>query len=135
MQKYSSLYQAFQAYKQSVAGDQLHEELLRSLREDLQAAERCQEQCSTLKWDPEWIGAFETALPFVEKAIDEQRRFIESYEEIRRVDQARKTTVDSVRHLAEHSNLITRVQGDDIIPDKILNSIFTAGLNIFKHII
>ena len=120
MEKYRSLYQACCAYRDAVADDPLHAALLRALREDAQSTERCEDECSAVKWDPEWIEAFEAAMPYVVKAIDEQRRFIESFSEIRRVDQARKTTVDSVRHLAEHSNLISRVQGEDIIPEKIL---------------
>jgi len=120
MEKYRSLYQACCAYRDAVADDPLHAALLRALREDAQFTERCEDECSAVKWDPEWIEAFEAAMPYVVKAIDEQRRFIESFSEIRRVDQARKTTVDSVRHLAEHSNLISRVQGEDIIPEKIL---------------
>ena len=120
MEKYRSLYQACCAYRDAVADDPLHAALLRALREDAQSTEHCEDECSAVKWDPEWIEAFEAAMPYVVKAIDEQRRFIESFSEIRRVDQARKTTVDSVRHLAEHSNLISRVQGEDIIPEKIL---------------
>ena len=120
MEKYRSLYQACCAYRDAVADDPLHAALLRALREDAQFTERCEDECSAVKWDPEWIEAFEAAMPYIVKAIDEQRRFIESFSEIRRVDQARKTTVDSVRHLAEHSNLISRVQGEDIIPEKIL---------------
>ena len=120
MEQLSRLYQAFQNYQASVKGDPFHDSLLRSLLADASSPAVCQEQCTAIRWDPEWIEAFETALPFVEKAIEEQRRFIESFSEIRRVDQARRVSVESVRHLAEHSNLITHLDGDDVIPDKIL---------------
>ncbi|MBQ9211395.1 MAG: hypothetical protein IJ153_06810 [Clostridia bacterium] len=120
MNEFRSLYQAYQEYIRAVAEDPTHQALLRSLGEDPQAREQLEDQCTAIVWDGEWIDAFETAFPFIEKAIEEQRRFIETYSEIRRVDQARKTTVDSIRHLAEHSNLISRVEGEDVIPDKIL---------------
>ncbi|MBQ9251208.1 MAG: hypothetical protein IJ188_01055 [Clostridia bacterium] len=120
MNEFRSLYQAYQEYIRAVAEDPTHQALLRSLGEDPQAREQLEDQCTAIVWDGEWIEAFEAAFPFIEKAIEEQRRFIETYSEIRRVDQARKTTVDSIRHLAEHSNLISRVEGEDVIPDKIL---------------
>ena len=39
--------------------------------------------------DMEWVTAIEDTLPYIEKAIDEQRRFIEEHNEVYRVDKAR----------------------------------------------
>ena len=120
MEKISRLYQAYHAYLESVEGDPFHDALMHSLLSDSVSSNSCQDKCTAVQFDREWIEVFENALPFVEKAVEEQRRFIESFSEIRRVDQARKTSVESVRHLAEHSNLITHMDGPDIVPDKIL---------------
>ena len=120
MEKISRLYQAYHAYLESVEGDPFHDALMHSLLSDSVSSNSCQDKCTAVQFDREWIEVFENTLPFVEKAVEEQRRFIESFSEIRRVDQARKTSVESVRHLAEHSNLITHMDGPDIVPDKIL---------------
>ena len=117
MEKISRLYQAYHAYLESVEGDPFHDALMHSLLSDSVSSNSCQDKCTAVQFDREWIEVFENTLPFVEKAVEEQRRFIESFSEIRRVDQARKTSVESVRHLAEHSNLITHMDGPDIVPD------------------
>ena len=53
MEKYRSLYQACCAYRDAVADDPLHAALLRALREDAQFTERCEDECSAVKWDPD----------------------------------------------------------------------------------
>lgn len=70
--------------------------------------------------DEDWIQAIEEGLVFVEKAIKEERQFIYSEGEVLEIEKVKHFSSESVRHLAKHSNLITREQeGDNIIPDKL----------------
>lgn len=70
--------------------------------------------------EEDWIKAIEDGLVFVEKAIREERQFIHSQGEVLEIEKVRHISPESVRHLARHSNLITREQEDDsIIPDKL----------------
>lgn len=70
--------------------------------------------------DEDWIQAIEEGLVFVEKAIKEERQFIYSEGEVLEIEKIKHFSSESVRHLARHSNLITREQeGDNIIPDKL----------------
>ena len=69
----------------------------------------------------EWLRTVRRLLPYVEKAIDEQRRFIRAHREVVRVDRAKRVTSETVRHLAQHSEYITRVDRDGSVqPDRLL---------------
>ena len=71
--------------------------------------------------DLDWVEAIESTLVYIDKAIREQRRFIEVTEEVVPIEKARNITTESVRHLAQHTNLIARVEGSDVTPERILN--------------
>lgn len=70
--------------------------------------------------DMDWVEAIEEALPYIQKAIDEQRRFIKQVENVVRIELAKKVGPDSVKHLSQHTNFIAKVEGDMVTPNKIL---------------
>lgn len=70
--------------------------------------------------DEDWVAAIEEGLPFIGKAIGEERQFILSNGETVEIEKVKHVSKESVTHLARHSNYITRVQeGEDIVPDRI----------------
>lgn len=72
--------------------------------------------------DDEWIKKIEKGLEFVEKAVMENRQFIQVNGEVVPIEKAKKVSKHSVEHLAKHSNLITKVPEnpeDTLIPDGI----------------
>lgn len=69
----------------------------------------------------EWVEAIEETLPYIERAIDQQRRFIKQIENIVKVELARKTGPESVKHLSQHTNFIAKIEDNGrIIPNKLL---------------
>lgn len=70
--------------------------------------------------DMEWVVAIEETLPYIQKAIDEQRRFIKQVDNVVRVELAKKIGPESVKHLSQHTNFIAKVEGDMVTPNKIL---------------
>lgn len=73
----------------------------------------------TLKRD--WLEAIEHGLPYVERALEEERRFLRSRREVVRIDRAKRVSAESVRHLAQHSSYITRTDAaGEIVPDRLL---------------
>lgn len=70
--------------------------------------------------DMDWVEAIEETLPYIQKAIDEQRRFIKQVENVVRIELARKVGPDSVKHLSQHTNFIAKVENDMVTPNKIL---------------
>ena len=70
--------------------------------------------------DEEWILHIEQALPFVGKAIAQDRQFIRSNGEVLPIERVKHISKESVEHLSRHSDLITRrTTGDTLIPDKL----------------
>lgn len=59
--------------------------------------------------DTEWIDLMETTIPYIDNIFRNPNRFIINEEEIVKIELARKVTVESIKHLAKHTNLIQDV--------------------------
>ncbi len=71
--------------------------------------------------DMDWVTAIEDTLPYIERAIDEQRRFIVENNEIYRIDKAKIINKDSVKHLIQHTNFIDNIdENGRVTPNKVL---------------
>lgn len=73
--------------------------------------------------DTEWIEIIEDTVPYIDNIFRSPNRFIVNEEEIVKIELARKITVDSIKHLSKHTNLIQDInkQTGDVRPSKILN--------------
>lgn len=70
--------------------------------------------------EEDWIEKIESTLPHIEKAIAQQRRNIKKEGEVLRIDRAKRTDKESIRHLAKHSNLLSEITDDGhILPERI----------------
>ncbi len=71
--------------------------------------------------DETWVRMIEDTLPSLDVIIRNPSRYIEDKEEILPVELTRKVTVRTLQHLAQHTDYISRIDGDEIIPKKLLN--------------
>ena len=71
--------------------------------------------------DETWVQIIEDTLPSIEAVIRNPAKYIEEREEILPIELSRNITSRSLQHLSQHTNLISRIEGDMIIPSKILN--------------
>ena len=71
--------------------------------------------------DTEWITRVEEALPSLDQIIRNPKVFIEDEEEVVPVELTRRISEKSIKHLAQHTNLILKIDGDEITPSRILN--------------
>lgn len=73
--------------------------------------------------DISWVEAIENGLIHVDNFLRNPRRTIEDVEEIVPIALSRKITVESVKHLAQHTDLIQSIdkKSGKITPSKILN--------------
>ena len=71
--------------------------------------------------DETWVNIVEDSLPSLDAIIRNPGKFIEEKEEIVPVEFARKITVRTLQHLSQHTDFISRIEGDTIIPSKLLN--------------
>ena len=71
--------------------------------------------------DETWVNIVEDSLPSLDAIIRNPGKFIEEKEEVVPVEFARKITVRTLQHLSQHTDFISRIEGDTIIPSKLLN--------------
>ena len=71
--------------------------------------------------DLTWVEAIEEAIIPLDTIIRNPRRFIVQEEEIVNIELARKISPESIRHLAQHTNMIAKVEEDSVTPNRILN--------------
>ncbi|MBR2612324.1 MAG: DUF2357 domain-containing protein, partial [Clostridia bacterium] len=71
--------------------------------------------------DADWITVIEEALPYLDIVVRMPGVAIEDVDEILPVEISRHITEKSIRHLAQHTNLIQKIEGDEVTPSRILN--------------
>ncbi len=71
--------------------------------------------------ETDWVDAIEAVLPHLDVVIRNPGVAIEDVEEVLPVELSRHINDRSVKHLAQHTNLILDIKDDEVIPQKILN--------------
>lgn len=72
--------------------------------------------------DFEWLELMEDTIKYLDNILRNPNRFIVNEEEIVKIELARRTTVESIRHLSKHTNFIQKIEDNgDVKPSKILN--------------
>ncbi len=83
----------------------------------------------------EWLDVFEKLLPYIEKILRNPKRFITTEEEIVKIESAKKVGVETVKHLAKHTNFIQDLdeKTGDVIPAKLLNVLKEETFNTYEN--
>ena len=72
--------------------------------------------------DIEWMNLIEEVIPHLDHVFRTPNRFIQNEEEIVKIEQARKVSVETIKHLSKNTNFIQTVdENGDVIPSKLLN--------------
>lgn len=72
--------------------------------------------------DPSWVKAIEDCIIPIDNIIRNPMRFIKQEEEIVNIEQAKKISQESIRHLAQNTNMIQKIDKNGMVtPNKILN--------------
>ncbi len=71
--------------------------------------------------DKDWVEFFEDCVIPLDNIVRNPRKFIENNEDIVPISLSRSITTESIKHLAQHTNLISEVKDDTVTPNKILN--------------
>ena len=125
MKNLDTLYEAYQNYKKLCITDNDTDRFMRAY---MAIKDRDSENVTTIfsvcHIEQDWVEAIEVGLPFIEKAIKEERQFIRNDGEVLPIEKIRKTSKDSIQDLAKHANYITHEAPDDleteVLPDKML---------------
>jgi len=72
--------------------------------------------------DYKWLEVFEDVIRYIDNIVRNPKKFIINEEEVVKIEQSKKVTVESVIHLTQHTNYIQKIENNgDVKPSKILN--------------
>ena len=119
---YSKWYSEFEILTEVFDSDELYnalDSLLNTSRNTFAFNRKLMEKAI----DVSWVEAIENGITHVDNFLRSPRKTIEDVEEIVPIALSRKTTIESVKHLAQHTDLIQSVdkKTGKITPSKILN--------------
>ena len=115
--------------------DQMADEKLNDFGNNIASNMRVQTDYSKDSFDDQWVDLFEFTLPYLDKIVRNPKRFITTEEEIIKVESAKKIGVETIKHLAKHTNFIQDVEEDtgDVIPSKLLNVFKEETFNTYEN--
>ena len=120
MSDFGKYYRAYMYMQELLKSDFTYNYLNESFKDGDQGKDTLDGKTNEKVIDMDWVVAIEEALPYIQKALDEQRRFIKQVENVVRIELARKVGPDSVKHLSQHTNFIAKVEDGMVTPNKIL---------------
>jgi len=87
------------------------------------------------KFDYEWLDKVEEVIPYIDNILRNPKRFIINEEEVVKVELARRTTVESIIHLTQHTNFIQDYdkKTGDVKPSKVLNINRDESLDTYEN--
>ena len=82
----------------------------------------------------DWIDTIEDCIVSLDNIVRNPRKFIVIEEDIVDISLARSISVESIKHLSQHTNLISSVNEDGmVIPSKILNTSKEESFDIYEN--
>lgn len=84
--------------------------------------------------DTEWVSRIEETLPYLDLIVRNPTIMIEDVDEILPVELSRNISEKTVKHLAQHTNMIlTITEDDEVIPQKLLNVYHEESLLTYEN--
>ena len=134
MKQYRTTYRAYKELLEKLRGEPFLKSLVRSYgTKEARKGDVFKGRISQREIDTDWLEAIEGGLRYIDQAIRENRRFIVTQEEIVPIERARKITSESVRHLAQHTSLISKVENGYVTPEKILNVEKEETVDVYEN--
>ena len=92
------------------------------------------EDLESVEFDDSWLDKIEECLPALDTIIRNPRKFIMQEEEIVPIEKAKKISQESIRHLAQHTNLIQDIdEKGNITPSSLLNIHKEESFDIYEN--
>jgi hypothetical protein len=85
--------------------------------------------------DTTWMDMFELTLPYIDGIFRNANKFIINEEEIIKIEQTKKVTVESIKHLSKNTNFIQEIDDrtGDVTPSKLLNVRKEETFNTYEN--
>lgn len=109
--------------------------ILEKLNSNIKSKYKIDNKTDGLQLDLEWIDHMENAVPYIDNIFDAPKRFIVNEEIILDIEKSKKVTVESIKHLSKHTNLISLYdEAEDFIkPSKLLNVLKEETFNTYEN--
>ncbi|MGN0494032.1 MAG: DUF2357 domain-containing protein, partial [Acutalibacteraceae bacterium] len=85
------------------------------------------------KIEEQWINAIEACLPALDTVTRNYSVGIEEREEVMPIEFSKNINSRSIRHLAQHTDYITAIEGDTVMPSKILNVFHEETMQTYEN--
>lgn len=88
-----------------------------------------------VEYDYSWLEKIEETIEYLDNIVRNPRKFIVQEEEIVPIELSKKVSLESIRHLAQHTNLIQEYdeKTDTLTPSKILNINKEESYDIYEN--
>lgn len=83
--------------------------------------------------DEAWVNIIEDTLPALDTITRNPSKFIEEREEVLPIELTKNISVRSLQHLSQHTNYISKIEGDKVTPTKILNVYREETLQTYEN--
>lgn len=110
-----------------------------SLKEEFKEQNKSKLEVKTnyrkVEFDYSWLEKIENTIEDLDQIVRNPRRFIAQEEEIVPVEKAKKISLESIKHLATHTNLIQEFdeEAGTITPSKVLNINKEESFDIYEN--
>ena len=130
----TNFYKAYTLWKSTLENDNKYKEYKKSLQNLTSGVTSLSGTAGNKVLDLEWLERIEYTLPYMDKAIRESRSFIEQRDEIVPIEKVKRVNTQSIRHLAQHTNMIARVEkNNEVKPERILNIYYESNSAIYEN--
>lgn len=87
------------------------------------------------EYDFKWLNVIEDSLKYINNILKDPKVFILNNEEVVQIEKSKKVSVESVIHLSQHSNFVSKIDPitGDVRPSKILNVTREETMNIYEN--
>ena len=90
-------------------------------------------QSEIRNFDMSFLDTIESVYPAILKIMRDPKRSIRYENDVVQVEKAKKTSSETVRHLASHTHFIKQVTEDNVIPSKVLTTFAEDELAIYEN--
>lgn len=110
------------------------EEIINRFNSSLKSKYNITSNYEKIEADFAWLDIMEDTIMYLDNILRNPNRFIINEEEIVKVEQAKRITVESIKHLAKHTNYIQEIEDNgDVKPSKVLNINKDESYNTYEN--
>ena len=129
--------QKFDAYVEKLNAIMRSDEFYQTFRRRLRASKpqlKLAKKSRTKQFETDWIEMIESCITNLDNIVRNPRKFIVIEEDIVDISLARAISTESVKHLAQHTNMIASVDKEgNVTPNKILNTTKEESFEIYEN--